>query len=177
MDSLNNGAWCDTEPGDHMLDNGLVPELAKLFTACSVADFGCGYGYYVDALIERGISAVGFDGDPGSPKSKADLSIPFVYPCDWVLSLEVGEHIPPECEQVFIDNLCQNASIGLVLSWAFPGQRGRGHVNERDTKYIRDEVTRRGFVVDSGATMRLKLAADIWYFKRTITVFRKVFYA
>ena len=36
---------------------------------------------------------------------------------DWVLSLEVGEHIPKEYENIFIDNLCNNCINGIIISW------------------------------------------------------------
>ncbi|KAK7004434.1 hypothetical protein BgiMline_005954, partial [Biomphalaria glabrata] len=39
---------------------------------------------------------------------------------DWVLSIEVGEHIPPQYEDTYLDNLARHAREGLILSWASP---------------------------------------------------------
>jgi 2-polyprenyl-3-methyl-5-hydroxy-6-metoxy-1,4-benzoquinol methylase len=50
---------------------------------------------------------------------------------DWILSLEVGEHIPHQLEDVFIGNLVRHAKKGIILSWAVPGQEGHHHVNNR----------------------------------------------
>ena len=48
-----------------------------------------------------------------------DLSVPFNldHKFDWVLSLEVGEHIPKKKEQVFMDNLVNHACKGNRISF------------------------------------------------------------
>ena len=46
------------------------------------------------------------------------------------MSLEVGEHLPKEFEDIFINNLDNNNNYGIVLSWAIKGQGGYGHYNE-----------------------------------------------
>ena len=54
---------------------------------------------------------------------KMDLTTPNtlrVY--DWILCLEVGEHIPKKYESVLIDNIASHARVGAVISWAIPGQ-------------------------------------------------------
>lgn len=72
-----------------------------------------------------------YDGNPSTQEntegtcgvldfSKAlDLS-----PAEWVISLEVGEHIPAEFESVFIQNIKQHAKNGVILSWSVEGQGG-----------------------------------------------------
>ena len=47
-----------------------------------------------------------------------------VEPADWVLCLEVAEHIPLEHEDTLINNLHQHNRIGIVVSWAQKGQGG-----------------------------------------------------
>ena len=47
-------------------------------------------------------------------------------------SFEVGEHIPPDFEYVYLENLVRHARIGIVLSWSQPNHyptRGLAHVN------------------------------------------------
>ncbi|CAG5124210.1 unnamed protein product, partial [Candidula unifasciata] len=39
---------------------------------------------------------------------------------DWVVSVEVGEHIPAKFEDIYLDNLARHAKEGIVLSWAVP---------------------------------------------------------
>ena len=57
---------------------------------------------------------------------------------DAVLSLEVGEHIPEDYEDIYLENLDRHADKIIILSWAVPEQGGFGHVNERDNGYIAD---------------------------------------
>lgn len=40
---------------------------------------------------------------------------------DWVISVEVGEHIPAKFQNIYLDNLVRHAREGIVLSWAVPG--------------------------------------------------------
>lgn len=80
----------------------------------SVADFGAGVGQYGHELRSRYLMArwQGYDG-AGDVKnftrgfvSFVDLTIPLALPrADWVLSLEVGEHVPREHEMMVVRNL------------------------------------------------------------------------
>ena len=60
-----------------------------------------------------------------------DLSMPLELPkADWVLSLEVGEHVPSNYEQaMLIRNLHHHNRKGVILSWSVIGQGGHSHVN------------------------------------------------
>lgn len=40
---------------------------------------------------------------------------------DWVISVEVGKHIPAKFEDIYLDNLARHDREGIVLSWAVPG--------------------------------------------------------
>jgi tryptophanyl-tRNA synthetase len=39
---------------------------------------------------------------------------------DWVTCFEVGEHIPPKYERIFVENLVRHAKEGIIISWALP---------------------------------------------------------
>jgi hypothetical protein len=69
-------------------------------------------------------------------------------PVDLVISIEVGEHIPKEFEQVFIDNICSHTNSKLILSWAIVGQGGDGHVNCQNNDYIIAKLKEKGFEHD-----------------------------
>jgi hypothetical protein len=60
-----------------------------------------------------------------------DLTIPqYGLPIyDWIVSLEVAEHIPSQFESVYLDNVFRHAREGIILSWAVPGQNGLSHVD------------------------------------------------
>ncbi|XP_042865291.1 uncharacterized protein LOC122248930 isoform X2 [Penaeus japonicus] len=91
---------------------------------------------------------------------------------DWVMSIEVGEHIPAKAEDVFMDNLVTHACKGVVLSWAVPGQGGHNHVNTRSNDYIKSKMADKGLVADEESQNRIRQAVNISWFKDTIMVFR-----
>ena len=75
---------------------------------------------------------------------------------DWILSLEVGEHIPKEFESAFIQNLTRNAKKGIIISWAIKGQGGYGHFNEQNNKYIKNLLYKFGFINDLKTEKKLR---------------------
>lgn len=182
-----HGFWEGTDAdviGGHYYDAGFANTVMEFFKnerVQSVVDFGCGDGKYVKAFQENGINAVGFDGNPDTPKytnnlcSVLDLSVAhqFAEPFDWVLSLEVGEHLPKQFEDVYIHNLHNNNKNGIVLSWALEGQGGYGHFNERNNDYIKSKFHNLGYTNDIDAENKLRLNSSLRWFKNTIMVFRK----
>ena len=96
---------------------------------------------------------------------------------DWALSLEVGEHVPARYADAFLDNLARAATVGLVLSWAVPGQRGFFHVNCLANGEVVRRVEQRGFVHDVPLTAFLRGEAVGWrscaWFQNSLLAFRK----
>jgi len=178
---------------EHAFDARLCDELIRFFKnerdalqmsrkEFTVIDFGCGMGNYVQTMIGSGIDMEGYDGNPSTPAltkghgKVQDLSVPFSLPGGrrkWVMSLEVGEHLPKKFESIFLDNVCNHADKGLILSWAKPGQGGFGHFNEQPDEYIRAEVCKRGFVVDARLEQTLRRSSSLKWFKDTIMAFRR----
>jgi len=94
---------------------------------------------------------------------------------DVVLSLEVGEHIPAEFEQQFIDNICKHAKKHLAISWAIEGQGGSGHVNCKNNNYIISKVEDRGFKFNFNDSEKIRKAAtNASWFGYTIMVFDRI---
>ena len=146
----------------------------------NVVDLGAGHCEYVKWMRENGIDAIGFDGNKDTQKISKnlckvlDLSSDInIEPRDWVLSLEVGEHIPSQYEETFINNLHKTNRKGIVLSWAIVGQGGDGHFNERSNKYIIDTITQLGYKYDDYSSKSLRDSATAGWFKNTVMVFRK----
>ena len=184
------GYWLGAEAtalGMHDFDEKLSAGLVSFFAreaAARVADLGCGAGHYVAALNAAHILADGFDGNPATVEmtggaasrcSVLDLSVPqrLSQRYDWVLSLEVGEHLPRAYEAVFLGNLHANNTRGIVLSWAIVGQGGDGHVNERDNDYVREQIHALGYITDHAAEARLRSSVRLDYFANTVMVFRR----
>ncbi|XP_076061615.1 uncharacterized protein LOC143037362 [Oratosquilla oratoria] len=95
------------------------------------------------------------------------------YKYSWVMSLEVGEHIPSRFESVFLNNLVRHACQGVVLSWAVPGQGGHMHVNMQSNKYIQGRMDLLGFFFDSESTLKIRNVALLGWFRNTMMVFRR----
>lgn len=185
----NRGYWENMSTRDIQREHAFDPFLAnalKEFFALenikTIVDFGCGLGKYTKLLNNDVTKCDGFDGNPNTRKltynmcNVLDLSEPVVMekPYDWVLSLEVGEHLPPQYEGIFIDNICNNTKYGIVLSWAVKGQGGKGHFNEQNNDYVIDKVESKGFKYDGLVSKSIREQSSLSWFKNTVMVFRKV---
>lgn len=192
------GAWCartqlDPEKRKRACNYRLADYLAdKLFDGCSVADIGAGAGTYSQYMLSRvkrkpKVMAP-FDGGIGVDEvtnglvNYANLAKPLrlrvdAPAFDWVMSLEVAEHIPREAETIFVNNLVRRAAKGIVISWAIPGQDGVGHVNERSHAYVVRRFSRLGFKLDAIQTENARKASlrmhGLKHFSRTLHVFRR----
>ena len=174
------GIWLDKSETDiHSFDEKLCNAIIKAIEYYeTVVDIGCGDGRYTKALIKAGFECVGYDGSPLTPEITGGLCKvkDFSNPVDIgefqvVLCLEVGEHIPEEYEQVFIDNICLASKEIIILSWAVEGQPGYGHVNCKNNDYVISEMADRGFLYKFDTSEYLRKNSELWWFKNTVMVF------
>lgn len=124
----------------------------------------------------RRASGVGFDGNPmvKPPCQWADLSEECqLGTWDWVLSLEVGEHIPAEYERVFVENLHRHNRDGIILSWAVPGQGGFGHVNEKPNEDVIEMVCGYGYRHNRAVSTWLREVSTLRWFQNTLMLFER----
>lgn len=189
------GGFCLTKGrnvgGNQMFDVPMATFLAQtIFNGKSVVDLGAGLGHYGTIFHEvEGVKVdwVGYDGAinvQGATDGVVrfmDLTQPHASderPCvagDWVLSLEVAEHIPPEHTDAYLRNIRCHAREGAVISWALPTQTGGlGHVNMKEEKDAIEAVEKWGFKVDWDLTNRVRASATISHFKHTPVVYRVV---
>lgn len=168
----------------HRFDIPLSLALAHFFQAekaNTVVDLGCGTGEYIKVLRKHNIACDGYDGNPDTPKISGGVAgvLDLSQPCDlgkkfdWVLSLEVGEHLPKKYEQIFIENLHRHNAKGIVLSWAVKGQGGTGHFNEQNNDYIKAVMAQYGYSNDLHAENELRKNSSLRWFRNTLMVFRK----
>jgi cyclopropane fatty-acyl-phospholipid synthase-like methyltransferase len=174
-----------------MFDEPMATFLAKeIFNGKSVVDLGAGLGHYgviLSKVAGTTVDWVGYDGAinvQGATDGLVrfmDLTQPHAAderPCvagDWVMSLEVAEHIPVEHTDAFLRNVRCHAREGAVISWALPTQRGGlGHVNMREEKDAIEAVEKLGFKVDWDLTNRTRASATLPHFTRTPVVYRVV---
>ncbi len=184
FDIKKNGAWQGLSSDEHhYFDQGLAVDLAEFFkqnNAASIVDLGAGKGDYAKYFIAEDIFTSCYDGNLNTPQLSdgvcgiMDLTKNInLAKYDWVLSLEVGEHLPKEYEDIFIANLDRLNKKGIVLSWAIEGQGGDGHINERNNDYIKEKLRLLGYKNDLVAENFLRAKRTNW-FKNTIMVFRKL---
>jgi len=143
-----------------------------------VVDLGAGAGRYVRALADLGYEARGVDGIPGVEQIsdgwvfQGDLSQPLVFPkpAQWALSFEVGEHIPAELADHYLDNVAHAATDGILTSWACPGQRGRNHINCQPDNWVAQRYAQRGWQVDEPATVTARSFARRGWDKKLLVL-------
>jgi len=180
------GFWETTDATGHIHDLSIAAALSNYLTekqAKTVVDFGCGLGDYAKAFKADGYKVEAYDGNPNTETLSfgigkvLDLSKLFYLgkKFDVVLSLEVGEHIPAEFEDQFIDNITKHVKKHLVISWAIEGQDGDGHINCKNNDYIIGQIEHRGFKHNAKDSQTIRKAAtNASWFGYTIMVFDKV---
>jgi hypothetical protein len=155
------------------LDRGLLQALLRFVLPMdvTVADVGAGSGKYSEWLNDTGlVTAYAFDGSPDvelvtkGRVLSADLGRPLNLwrRFDWVLCLEVAEHVQPDLTPTFLGNLDAHAEHGVVLSWARPGDEGLGHMNpqsEQEVLKLIQEHT--SLYLDRPRTEQLRAAAGL----------------
>jgi hypothetical protein len=183
---INEKGFWENETGvGHAHDEKLaraILQLIKREHVETLVDFGCGKADYVKLFKRHGIYCEAYDGNPNTKElsgglgTMLDLSdyIDLDEGFDMVMSLEVGEHIPAEFEETFLNNLCRHCfRPGLMLiSWAVPGQGGDGHVNCQTNEYIIEQMRQRTYELDEKWTDRLRKSASLPWFKNTLMLFR-----
>ena len=93
---------------------------------------------------------------------------------DYVISLEVAEHIPKQFEAIYVDNIFRHAKEGIVISWAWPGQEGHSHVNGKLFTDVFSLMEENGFAHDVAASNILKQSCTlVWLHKSTNVYVRK----
>jgi len=189
-----NGGFCLTKGryvgGNQRYDENLAHALAsQVIKGGTVVDLGAGLGHYGKLLLEDETDPVaaweGYDGAVNVEEvtdgliKYMDLTQPAAIdqrPCggqaDWVLSLEVAEHIPPEHTDAFLRNIRCRARVGAIISWAVIDQLGLAHINNKREEDAIAAVERWGFKADMEVTKAVRAEATLGWFKRTVVVYR-----
>lgn len=135
----------------------VIPIVLEFIQPKSVVELGCGVGGWLSVLKSYGVEDVlGVDGDYVDskglliPKDKflaCDLEKPFRIgrSFDLAISLEVAEHLPQSCAEMFVESLTKLAPV-VLFSAAIPFQRGTHHVNEQWPDFWANIFRTQGFV-------------------------------
>lgn len=105
-----------------------------------------------------------------------DLSVPMDLPvAEWVISLEVGEHIPHEKEGMMIRNIHAHNCKGVMLSWGIEGQEGINHINNHPIEYLIDIFNELGYEYDKDESERFRslIGERQHWFKKNFLIFHR----
>jgi SAM-dependent methyltransferase len=161
----------------------IVPIVIDLVGPSSVIDVGCGIGTWLSVFREIGVKDIlGIDGAwvdksrleiPIEVFLSADLGTPMRLnrKFDLVVSLEVGEHLPPDRAAGFV-NFLTSLGPAILFSAAIPFQGGKNHVNEQWPEYWRDLFQARDYVAIDAVRKRIwnNENVEAWY-KQNILLF------
>lgn len=163
-----SGDWAQRK--NQKLDQRLWAALKAVLPPppLTICDIGAGAGRYVHALLDSGYRAAGIDGASNIEQISEGVVLQYDLikritwkpKAQWAMSIEVGEHIPQRFEGIYLDNVAGAASDGLILSWALPGQKGKGHVNCREEAWVIRELRDRGWEVNVPATAAAKQVCE-----------------
>ncbi|MBL8821544.1 MAG: class I SAM-dependent methyltransferase [Planctomycetia bacterium] len=134
----------------------IVPLIMELLAPSSVIDIGCGQGEWLSEFAKTGVEIFGVDGPhiqetqlliPKDKFQQFDLSKSYSTNQKYSLaiSLEVGEHLPENISQEYVNSLTRLAPA-VVFSAALPGQGGVNHVNEQWPWYWKSLFEKQGYV-------------------------------
>lgn len=183
-----SGGWCERQStekgGQHITDHKLALFLANFLKGKRVASFGDGPGRY-KALVDDTKLVQVYDAYDGAPfcETTSEGRVKFldltleqygipVY--DYVISLEVAEHIPREFEDIYLSNIVRHAKEGVIISWAKLGQGGFHHVNNKAFEDVKAIFQGLGFEHNVSISNQLKQTATLGWLKQNTNLFSRM---
>ena len=117
------GGWCketsQENSTEHATDKTLIPQIFKLLSDKTVASFGDGPGVYYREIEKLGrVKLYDAFGGASYCEEMSHGRVRFIFltipqygirQYDWIISLEVAEHIPEKYEAVYLDNIFRHA--------------------------------------------------------------------
>jgi SAM-dependent methyltransferase len=186
MTSYSHNFYETNRTGSLISARQIVPLVMDLVKPKSVVDVGCGLGTWLSVFDTLGVQDyIGIDGEwvdqsqleiPQSKFVRAELQagVRLNRKFDLVLSLEVAEHLPPDCAALFVDSLTALGPV-VLFSAAIPYQGGTNHRNEQWPEYWRDLFQTNHFVVIDA--LRNKLwqngSVEYWYAQNILLFVRR----
>ncbi|HNP99553.1 MAG TPA: hypothetical protein PKK99_10890 [Bacteroidia bacterium] len=165
----------------HQHSNKLMVKILELWPdkGVPVKDLGCGHNFYCNVLRYAGYDAEGYDATVLNKSINIiDLTRPiqpgYIGPKFNTISLEVGEHLPSEFENIYLDNLTVGG-LDIIMSWALPGQAGVGHINCQSNEWVISRMYDRGYILDHDKTRELRIAVNgchCTWFQNTLMYFK-----
>lgn len=190
--------WGECRGAEHHVtaDTGVGKTIIKYLTVDNQAkvhllDIGAGVGQY-GCFFESEKSGITWQGYDGAENIESftnnrvkwidvtdalyDTIEPDGLVADWVMSLEVGEHISPDATNALLDLLDRHNRNGIILSWGVPGQNGHSHINLKSNAEVIEALSKRGYVQDQWCLDFQRDARNVamyWWFQNTFMVFKR----
>ena len=187
----NDSAW----PHGHIVDQTFAFALTQYITRkrpvghpLTLLDVGAGVGgygaFFAGCKGAAAITWTGIDGSDGveSLSEGAPSRVSQVNLCgsseaigihDWVISFEVGEHLPRDCLAAFLHTLDRSNRYGAVLSWGHYGQPGIGHITPRAARDVAAAMRFLGYWEDHNASATLQGASSKTWIAHNVQVYRR----
>jgi SAM-dependent methyltransferase len=147
----------------------LAEAIHERFQPSSAVDVGCGTGWILAELADRGVDVRGIEGSrPAIQRSRVsdritranlEREIPDLGRFDVCICMEVAEHVPTRVSGMLVEGLTR-MSDRVVFTSASPGQGGTHHVNEQPRSFWDELFARHGFAESElGARLRDDVSA------------------
>lgn len=160
-----------------------MEELFRTENVTSVSDFGAGVGQYgvylksrIPYLVYNGYDGAGdIESFTSGVIKYVDLTVPLDLPVtEWIVSLEVGEHIPSKFEGMYLRNIHRHNCKGVILSWGILGQGGENHINNHSNEYITQIFNDLGYNRDLVLESKFRIPdMNYGWFVHSTMVFRR----
>ena len=171
-------SWDARQP----LEAPQADRIVTTFAPQIALDYGCGFGYLVRLLRERGVYAYGYDPhQPPRPELHRTTYIPFQdRQCDLVICREVLEHVELRYVPAVVRDLCRLAKGAVYLTTRFhPNPQHLLDVATRDDldpthiTLLNQDFLRTLFVLEGFTRDRDKEIAMDWQRKGRVLVYRR----
>lgn len=159
--------------GGHMnkthTDRATFLYLMKKYNVKNMVDIGCGLGDMVRVAQDRGIDAIGVDGDFTLVEHWNSMNIPVVLhdfntgvpnlpenfqKIDMVWCVEFLEHVHEQYIPNFME-IFSRANI-VIMTAAPPGHGGHHHVNEQPSEYWIEKFSEVGLIYDQYESLHIR---------------------
>lgn len=160
-----------------------LEEFLNLKLSDKIIDLGCGTGDIINQLYSRGFEVMGIEGSSCAEQyfenkniiqyDLRNLIIDFnLYKAfDFVMSIEVAEHLEPEYAEKFVANIAFVAKDKVLITAAPPKAKGHYHVNCQSAEYWVALFKKYDLILEEEMTQDFRESFSSYKMKKGINTF------